>query len=296
MAILYRINARSEPYEEAFAAAGVPYQVRDGAFLRRPAARAVLARLRRADGASSEVVETVDVATDAIGFDPEADPDDDEEVTRQADLARLRALAREYGAATGGSGSVGGFMDELAHRFAAEREGRGVQLMTYHRAKGLEFDAVFLPRLLEGELPYRARRAEADPEEERRLLYVGITRSRAHLYLSWPSDSRAKPSPFLRELGVDAGSPRREARSMPPRAAVEVTAHGPLFDRLREWRRRRASVDGVPAYVVFHDATLAQIAESRPRDWADLAAISGIGPAKLERYADEVLEIVAAVG
>jgi superfamily II DNA helicase RecQ len=47
---------------------------------------------------------------------------------------------------------------------------------------------------------------------------------------------------------------------------------------------------------VFHDATLAQIAESRPRDWADLAAISGIGPAKLERYADEVLEIVAAVG
>ena len=49
MAVLYRINARSEPYEEAFAAAGIPYQVRDGAFLRRPGPRAVLARLRRAD-------------------------------------------------------------------------------------------------------------------------------------------------------------------------------------------------------------------------------------------------------
>jgi superfamily II DNA helicase RecQ len=49
----------------------------------------------------------------------------------------------------------------------------------------------------------------------------------------------------------------------------------------------------VPAYVVFHDRTLAEIAENQPRDWADLAAISGVGPAKLERYADEVLAVVA---
>ena len=50
---------------------------------------------------------------------------------------------------------------------------------------------------------------------------------------------------------------------------------GPMFDRLKEWRRERASADGVPAYVVFHDKTLAEIAERKPRDWADLAAISG---------------------
>jgi superfamily II DNA helicase RecQ len=50
----------------------------------------------------------------------------------------------------------------------------------------------------------------------------------------------------------------------------------------------------VPAYVVFHDRTLAEIAERQCRDWADLAAISGVGPAKLERYADEVLAVVAA--
>ena len=54
-----------------------------------------------------------------------------------------------------------------------------------------------------------------------------------------------------------------------------------------------AEGDGVPAYVVFHDATLAAIAERRPRDWADLAAIPGIGPGKLDRYADEVLEVLA---
>jgi superfamily II DNA helicase RecQ len=67
-----------------------------------------------------------------------------------------------------------------------------------------------------------------------------------------------------------------------------------LFDRLKEWRRRRASSDGVPAYVVFHDKTLVEIAERRPHDWADLAAVPGIGPAKLDRYADEVLAIVAS--
>jgi superfamily II DNA helicase RecQ len=73
-----------------------------------------------------------------------------------------------------------------------------------------------------------------------------------------------------------------------------VRRGGALFDRLREWRRKRAQADGMPAYVVFHDRTLAEIAERKPRDWADLAAVAGVGPAKLERYADEVLTVVSA--
>ncbi|MDP9330262.1 MAG: ATP-dependent helicase [Actinomycetota bacterium] len=88
MAILYRINARSEPYEEALAAAGIPYQVRDGAFLRRPGPRSVLGALRRATG---DPVVAVGAATDAVGFDVESSAPDAEEITRQADLARLRA-------------------------------------------------------------------------------------------------------------------------------------------------------------------------------------------------------------
>jgi DNA helicase-2/ATP-dependent DNA helicase PcrA len=169
--------------------------------------------------------------------------------------------------------------------------------MTYHRAKGLEFDAVFLPRLLDGELPYRARKSEADPDEERRLLYVGITRAREHLFLSWPREPRSAPSPFLREIGVvkAEAATRSAAKARSTRTPVTVgTDGGPLFDRLKEWRRRRASTDGVPAYVVFHDSTLAEIAERRPSDWADLAEVPGIGPAKLDRYADEVLAIVSA--
>ena len=167
-----------------------------------------------------------------------------------------------------------------------------MNLLTYHRAKGLEFDAVFLPRLLDGELPFRSGRAKADPEEERRLLYVGITRARRYLFLTWPAAGRAQPSPFLDEL--ELAPPVSSRPRVAPGPAVTVGRGGMLFDRLKEWRRKRANADGVPAYVVFHDRTLAEIAERRCKDWADLAAISGVGPAKLERYADEVLAVVAA--
>jgi DNA helicase-2/ATP-dependent DNA helicase PcrA len=288
--VLYRINARSEPFEEAFAAAGIPYQVRDGAFLRRPGPRSVLQRLRRTP--ADKVAETMIAATDALGFDPDATPDADEEVTRQADLARLRALAVEFAAAHP-EGDMAAFLEELGRRFSTEHSGRGVNLLTFHRAKGLEFDAVFLPRLLDGELPFRSGRAKADPDEERRLLYVGITRARRFLFLTWTTDGKSKPSPFLEELEVRSATTPREQRgaSTPVR---QPARGGQLFDRLKAWRRSRAQADGVPAYVVFHDATLEEIAERKPQDWADLAAISGVGPAKLERYADEVLAVVGA--
>jgi DNA helicase-2/ATP-dependent DNA helicase PcrA len=288
IAVLYRINARSEPFEEAFAAAAIPYQVRDGAFLRRPGPRAVLQRVKRAGGS---VAEAVDAITDQLGYDPEATPDADEEVTRQSDLGRMRSLAAEFERAHP-DGDATAFGAELAERFSTEQRGRGVNLLTYHRAKGLEFDAVFLPRLLDGELPFRSGRAKADPEEERRLLYVGITRARRYLFLTWPSAGRAQPSPFLDEMELATSGPSR-AKSAPG-PAVTVGRGGAVFDRLKEWRRKRAQTDGVPAYVVFHDRTLAEIAERRCKDWADLAAISGVGPAKLERYADEVLAVVSA--
>ena len=166
-----------------------------------------------------------------------------------------------------------------------------MNLLTYHRAKGLEFDAVFLPRLVDGELPFRSGRAKADPQEERRLLYVGITRARRYLFLTWAVEGRSRPSPFLEEMGISALEAIID-EGPPDRCPSSSAGGGALFDRLKEWRRRRAQTDDVPAYVVFHDRTLAEIADRKPGDRADLAAISGVGPAKLERYADEILEIV----
>ena len=65
-----------------------------------------------------------------------------------------------------------------------------------------------------------------------------------------------------------------------------------LFDALRTWRASVASRDGVPAYVIFHDTTLMHIASARPADGEALLEVKGIGPAKLERYGEEVLEVV----
>jgi DNA helicase II / ATP-dependent DNA helicase PcrA len=292
MAVLYRINARSEPFEEAFADAHIPYQVRDGAFLRRPGPRAAIARLRREEG--RPVTEAVERVTAALGLRDGPAPGEagsDEEITRQADLNRLRVLAREFTQARP-DGDVAGFLAELSRRFSAEESGRGVHLMTYHRAKGLEFDAVFLPKMLDGELPFRSGRSRAPVDEERRLLYVGITRARRHLHLSWQADARNGPSPFLKELGAAAQPPSPAPKPSTGRREAVGHADPAAFDALKKWRLERAKADGIPAYVIFHDSTLASIAERRPRTLADLHAVSGVGPAKLKRYGREVLAVV----
>jgi ATP-dependent DNA helicase RecQ len=76
-------------------------------------------------------------------------------------------------------------------------------------------------------------------------------------------------------------------------ARVDAAATPPAFGALREWRLERAKADEVPAYVVFHNATLAEIAERKPRTLAELATVPGVGPAKLERYGADVLAALA---
>ena len=276
MAVLLRTNARSEDFEEALAAARVPFQVRSGAFLERPAARRVLAALARAG--SGPALETVEAAAREEGF-AEVIPVGlgEQETTRQEDLARLVSLAREFDGGEGGTAAE--LVADLRARFGAGDGARGVHLLTYHRAKGLEFEAVFLPRLEERELPSRQARTDDAVAEERRLLYVGLTRAKRHLFLT---RAGGKPSRFLAELGV------RPERS----AATPVDRDDPLFDALRSWRRERARADGVPAYVVFHDRTLDEIARRRPRSDQELASVPGIGSTKLERYGSELLAVL----
>ena len=95
-----------------------------------------------------------------------------------------------------------------------------------------------------------------------------------------------KPSRFLDELGVSARAPQvRAPEDMPP-----------AFGVLRTWRLERAKADEVPPYVVFHNSTLAEIAERQPRTLAELARVPGVGPAKLERYGADVLAALATTG
>ena len=270
-AVLVRTNARTTEFEEAFHEAGIPFQ--GASLLDRDAARQLLKLLRAGD--STDVAATVRRTAEAQGWLP-SPPDKlgDREQTRQADLGRLVRLAEQF------EGTLAEFAASLRERFGSSA-GRGVHLLTLHRAKGLEFEAVYLPRLEEGELPHR----RADVDEERRLLYVGMTRARRHLLVTW----QGKPSRFLTECNLVA---RGNKVAPVPKAKLEET---PAVQALKQWRLARARAEEVPAYVVFNDRTLAELVARAPRTIAELAAVPGIGPAKLVRFGSELLVELARV-
>ena len=98
-------------------------------------------------------------------------------------------------------------------------------------------------------------------------------------------------------LRREAARPARSSRSSSAakKAAVELPAEAAgLFERLRAWRAATAKEDGVPAYVVFHDATLRQIATDRPTTLDALGRVSGVGEAKLRKYGEQIVEVVSA--
>jgi ATP-dependent DNA helicase RecQ len=95
-------------------------------------------------------------------------------------------------------------------------------------------------------------------------------------------------------LREDLASSRPAPRERVGRAPVP--SGDALFEALRAWRRTEAQRQGLPAYMIFSDATLAAITEAKPVDEGDLAEIPGVGRSKLERYGDDVLRIVLENG
>jgi DNA helicase-2/ATP-dependent DNA helicase PcrA len=269
VAILCRTNARLADFEEVLHDAALPFQ--GASLLAREAARRICRRLERSGEPAAEAVRAA--ALDSGWLPEPPDALGEREVVRQADLARLVTLAASF------DGDAAAFVADLNDRFSPGGDGaRGVNLLTLHRAKGLEFEAVFLPRLQEKELPIRQARTETEIAEERRLLYVGLTRAKRVLWISWSG----KPSRFTRELGANAPAP-----------ATEKAEWTPTGQKLREWRLERAKRDAVPPYVVFHDSVLHAIAHAQPASLGELSQIAGVGPAKLERYGDELLAALA---
>jgi DNA helicase-2/ATP-dependent DNA helicase PcrA len=331
IAVLFRTNAQSEAYEEALAEAGVPAVVTGAArFFERTEVRQAMLALRAAAKsveAAAPVPQAVVEALSAVGWHPEQPPPGGASRERWEALAALVRLARELR-----PGSLAEFSEELGHRASLQHTPTvdGVTLASLHSAKGLEWDAVFLVGLAEGTLPTTYAKTDDAVEEERRLLYVGVTRARQWLWLSYgqarsPGGRARRPCRFLPRLAGGAGGPDPAARpgsggrgarrgqlvscricgatllagadrKLGRCATCPSDRDEELYERLREWRRATAAEQQVPAYVVFTDATLAALAERRPTTDPELAAIGGIGPRKLERYGPAVLALVRGSG
>jgi DNA helicase-2/ATP-dependent DNA helicase PcrA len=327
MAVLFRINAQSETFEEALTGRGVPYVVRGAArFFERPEVREAVTRLRGAarSDADGELLETVHATLAGMGWTQRPPEARGQTRDRWESWQALVDQAHEYAEAGGGAApaSLADFVAELDRRAAEQHApvADGVTLATFHAAKGLEWDSVFLVGLQEGTLPISyALDSPTAVEEERRLLYVGMTRARVDLHLSWSlarqpgGRASRKPSRFLDPLLPEQARPAPTS-SANRRARMCKTCGGPLgtaaeksrgrhedcpapydeelFERLRSWRREAAG--NKPAFTVFTDATLEAIAEVRPDSPTALLRISGVGKSKLEAYGEDVLALIAA--
>ncbi|MDQ1709408.1 MAG: ATP-dependent helicase UvrD/PcrA [Frankiaceae bacterium] len=330
IAILFRVNAQSEAYEQALSSAGIPYVVRGGArFFDRPEIRAARAALRKAAGAGTDdedLPAAVRRVLTSAGWAPAPPPGGGAARDTWEALAALVTLADDLAAAAPGLGYpayLAELDDRAAHQHAPTVD--GVTLASLHSAKGLEWDAVFLVGLADGTVPIQHAVTPEQISEERRLLYVGVTRARENLCLTW-AQARAtggrksrRPSRFLLDqpeiqaltgaaaarTGGPKGQPRGTAvcrvcgkpvfnaaeRKLRRCATCPSSMDEGLFEQLRQWRLARATEQKQPAFCVFTDATLTAIAEAKPATVAELVAIPGVGAAKLAKYGDDVLEI-----
>ena len=341
ISVLFRINAQSEAYEEALAARGIPYVIRGAArFFDRPEVKQAVTLLRGnarsgASGGGNGLVDDVRAVLSGMGWSPEAPTGRGNVRDRWESLQAIVSQAEDFAASAGtaepdasdaSGSSLAAFVDDLDRRAQEQHApvAEGVTLATLHAAKGLEWDNVFLVGMQEGTMPIVYAEGPAAVEEERRLLYVGMTRARRRLQVSWAlarnpgSRASRKPSRFLTGLRPQVASDTAPERSGRKRKGVAhcrscgkplattaerkvgrcedcpATYDEELFERLRAWRIERAQQEKVPAYVVFTDLTLQAIAEVKPADPVALRRINGVGESKMSKYAEDVLAVVAA--
>jgi DNA helicase-2/ATP-dependent DNA helicase PcrA len=327
LAALVRTNAQVVVLAEALRAAGIPVRTPGGAgLLEEATARRALAELGRRPAAPvATAVADLDAwaAPGGTATDPdEAPAPDAREVSSVlSTLADLARHARRLDPAM----TVGGWLAWLPVMLGGDGDDRradSVTVCSFHRAKGLEWSAVWVCGVESGLVPIGHAQTAAALAEERRLLYVALTRAEDELHCSWAETrtfgARSVPREASEWLGLlacagagtaptadagewqrrltdqrtrlRAGRDRRRPGSLPP---GWPPPDGRVLEALREWRAETARGSAVPAHVVLHDTVLTALASLRPVDPAGLLAVPGLGPVKADRFGSTLLRLVA---
>jgi DNA helicase-2/ATP-dependent DNA helicase PcrA len=343
MAVLTRTNAQIGPIHDALSSAGVPVRAPSrSAVLDDPVARQAIASFRKRPHLPVQAV-IADLEEMTSVLYPQNDPgfgsasgqgaSDDES---RSVLAYLAGLAKAFAAEEPG-GTAGRWASWLPSatrdRSDAPTRADAVTLCSFHRAKGLEWDAVWIAGLEQGLVPIGRSTGPVAEAEERRLLYVALTRASTELHCSWARERtfgdhavRREPSPWL--ALIEAAAPDDAGPVHPPsepevgdnwrrrladqRERLRETSGSrctiksfrvpegypepdpELARRIKAWRLEAARLSGVPTYAILHDATVDALAAMRPRTSEELMAVPGLGPVKAGRYGPSLLALVGA--
>ncbi|MEM7093947.1 MAG: ATP-dependent DNA helicase UvrD2 [Actinomycetota bacterium] len=322
-AVLVRTNAQVALLSKTLERGQIPHRVRgNAALIDQPEIKALLRQLRQTTAPLASVLSDL---RSAVGIDEasgagDSSRADDSETMSAADAERQRNREALLQLAVDHAGSFptatgidfANWMSATARQEALDTGADAVDVMTFHAAKGLEWNVVHLAGLESGYVPIAQANGPAALSEERRLLHVAITRARDKVLLNWAEkrtfgqrSQRRNRSPYLDHLdGGESSAPSFDSRpeTRKDRAKRHLSAmredwensepDSPLYVELKEWRLETAKAQGVPAYVVFNNRTLAEIAAMQPGTEDELLQVSGVGPTKVERYGAEVLELI----
>ena len=204
IAVLYRINAQSEQVENALSKAGVEYQVRGGQrFFNRPEIMSAvrMVRAEAANPSNKELYETVSAIARSLGWQSIAPDVSGAALEKWEALNSLVQIADELGS----EATIKTFANELEERQRSQHEPtrESITLSTIHAAKGLEYKAVFIVGAIEGYLPISYAKTELQISEEQRLFYVGVTRAKDSLFITWANRDTAEDRPRTRSRYLD---------------------------------------------------------------------------------------------
>lgn len=327
-AVLVRTNAQVAIIANSLERAGIPHRTRGQApLIEQAEIRELLKQIRKSDRPLSESIPDLRIAVFQNRLSPRDATNDEaavpqvegaggqmlslSEAERQRNREALLQLASEHASASPSSTGADfvSLLTATARRESFDASKNGVDVMTFHASKGLEWPVVHLAGVEMGLVPISQARGPAALSEERRLLHVAITRARNKLLISWAAKrkfgertSTRQPSPYIAEPDEAAqiegphpktGTTSSRSRIKEIRAELEKNAPADdLYRTLVGWRRQRAQDRGVPAYVIFNNKTLSAIAGARPSSIEELLRLPGIGESRAESFGIEILELV----